>query len=56
MFTIAYLGSFFLTLLGGALWDTTHVPATAFIPVAAGALLVAFVGGTLPMKHRGTAT
>jgi CP family cyanate transporter-like MFS transporter len=48
MFTIAYLGSFLLTLLGGALWDATHVPATAFIPVAVGAVLVAFAGGTLP--------
>lgn len=48
MFTIAYLGSFVLTLLGGALWDATHVPATAFVPVAIGALLVAFAGGTLP--------
>jgi len=56
MFTIAYLGSFLLTLLGGVLWDTTHVPATAFIPVAIGVLLVAFVGGTLPMKHRGAVT
>jgi CP family cyanate transporter-like MFS transporter len=47
MFTIAYSGSFLLTLLGGALWDATHIPATAFIPVAIGAVLVAYAGGTL---------
>lgn len=47
MFTIAYLGSFLLTLLGGALWDATHVPWTSFIPVAVGATLVALAGGTL---------
>ena len=51
MFTIGYLASFFLTLLGGALWDATHVAATSFIPVAIGALLVAFAGGTLPKRH-----
>ncbi len=51
MFTIAYLGSFVLTLLGGALWDATHIPATAFIPVAIGAVLVAFAGGTLPKSQ-----
>lgn len=51
MFTIAYLGSFFLTLLGGALWDATHVPATSFIPVALGAALVAWAGGTLPKRE-----
>jgi len=51
MFTIAYLGSFILTLLGGALWDATHIPATAFLPVAFGAVLVAFAGGTLPKSQ-----
>jgi MFS transporter, CP family, cyanate transporter len=51
MFTIAYLGSFVLTLLGGALWDATHIPATAFAPVALGAVLVAFAGGTLPKSQ-----
>ena len=47
MFTIAYLGSFLLTLLGGALWDATHVPWTSFVPVGLGATLVALAGGTL---------
>jgi len=55
MFTIAYLGSFVLTLAGGALWDATHVPATAFIPVGLGAALVAFAGGTLPAPRRAAA-
>jgi MFS transporter, CP family, cyanate transporter len=46
-FTIGYLGSFGGTLLGGVLWDATHVPWTAFIPVGVGAALVALAGGTL---------
>lgn len=53
MFTIGYTGSFLGTLAGGVLWDDTHVPATAFIPVAAGAFLVALIGGALrPMSPR----
>lgn len=51
-FTIGYLTSFVGTLLGGVVWDATHVPATAFIPVGVGAALVALCGGTLPRKLR----
>jgi hypothetical protein len=29
-----------MPFLGGALWDATGVPATAFVPAALGALLV----------------
>jgi hypothetical protein len=50
-FTIGYLGSFSGTLLGGVLWDATHVPATAFIPVGVGAALVALFGGTLRLQQ-----
>jgi MFS transporter, CP family, cyanate transporter len=53
MFTIGYTGSFLGTLAGGALWDDTHIPATAFIPVAVGALIVAIIGGGLrPARTR----
>ncbi|MBV8074196.1 MAG: MFS transporter [Candidatus Eremiobacteraeota bacterium] len=47
MFTIGYLGSFAGTLIGGALWDASGIPATAFVPVAFGAAMVAAIGGTL---------
>jgi CP family cyanate transporter-like MFS transporter len=56
MFTIGYVGAFFGTLLGGALWDATGIPATAFIPVAVGAAMVALAGGTLSRKERLTIT
>ncbi|MBV8601981.1 MAG: hypothetical protein JO359_10505 [Candidatus Eremiobacteraeota bacterium] len=50
MFTIGYLGSFAGTLAGGALWDATGIPATAFIPVAIGAAMVAAIGGTIRLR------
>lgn len=50
MFTIGYLGSFGGTLLGGVLWDATHVPASAFIPVLVGSALVTLFGATLPRR------
>ncbi|MDE3077093.1 MAG: MFS transporter [Chloroflexota bacterium] len=43
MFTISYSCAFLGPLLGGAFWDATHVPATAFIPVAAGGLTCAWL-------------
>lgn len=49
-FTVGYLGSFVGTLFGGVLWDATHVPAMAFIPVGVGAALVALLGGTLRIR------
>jgi CP family cyanate transporter-like MFS transporter len=47
MFTIGYVGSFLGTLAGGAIWDATGIPGTAFVPVAVGAAMVALAGGTL---------
>jgi MFS transporter, CP family, cyanate transporter len=41
MFTVGYTFSFVVPIAGGVLWDATHVPATAFFPVIAGALAVA---------------
>jgi CP family cyanate transporter-like MFS transporter len=40
-FAIGYTTTFFVTLLSGAIWDATHVPATAFVPVLAAAIIVA---------------
>jgi uncharacterized membrane protein YeaQ/YmgE (transglycosylase-associated protein family) len=43
MMTLGYTGTFFGNLVGGALWDTTHAPLTAFAPAILGALvMVAF--------------
>lgn len=44
MFTVGYTFAFLIPILGGALWDATHVPATAFFPVVVGALAVAVAG------------
>ncbi len=42
VFAIGYTIAFVTPILSGALWDTTHAAATAFIPVAAsGAIMVA---------------
>lgn len=41
MFTIGYTFAFTVPIVGGMLWDATHVPMTAFFPVIAGALAVA---------------
>ena len=51
MFTIGYGSSFFIALAGGALWDATHVAATAFAPVAFGILAVAAGAATLPRRN-----
>ena len=40
MFTIGYTFAFAVPILGGVLWDATHIPATAFFPVVVGALAV----------------
>jgi CP family cyanate transporter-like MFS transporter len=41
MFAVGYTFSFAVPIVGGILWDVTHVPATAFFPVIAGALSIA---------------
>jgi len=40
MFTIGYIASFVLPLLGGAAWDATGIAASAFLPVALGAFMI----------------
>ncbi len=46
-FTIGYTTSFCTTLAAGAAWDALHEPALAFLPVVAGAFIVAALGITL---------
>ncbi|HEV3088231.1 MAG TPA: MFS transporter [Candidatus Elarobacter sp.] len=46
-FTLGYAISFVITLLSGAAWDLTHAPAAAFLPMLAGAVIVAVLGPRL---------
>jgi MFS transporter, CP family, cyanate transporter len=48
MFAIGYGYSFVLPLIGGAAWDLTHVPASAFLTVFAGAATTLAAGVGLP--------
>lgn len=46
MFTISYTCAFVTSLIGGAVWDATGIPATAFVMVAAaGPLLIVLALG-----------
>ena len=53
MFTIGYTLSFLGSLLGGAIWDATHLPPTAFIPVAVGAFMMIGFGASLRIPKPG---
>jgi CP family cyanate transporter-like MFS transporter len=44
-YSLAFVGP----LLGGRLWDATHVPALAFLPVALGGVVLVGLGATLPL-------
>jgi MFS transporter, CP family, cyanate transporter len=46
-FAIGYTTTFVITLLSGALWDATHIPASAFTPVLAAAVVVVALGPRL---------
>ena len=46
-FAIGYTITFFVTLLSGAIWDATHVPASAFVPVLAASVIVIVLGPRL---------
>jgi MFS transporter, CP family, cyanate transporter len=50
MFAIGYTLSCAIPPLGGALWDVTHVPATAFIASAFSAAIVAAAALTLNLR------
>ena len=46
-FAISYSTAFLVTLLAGAVWDATHVEASAFLPALAGSAIVATLGPSL---------
>jgi hypothetical protein len=48
MFAVGYGYSFLLPLLGGAAWDLSRIPATAFLPAFAGAATTVLAGIGLP--------
>jgi MFS transporter, CP family, cyanate transporter len=43
-FAISYSTAFLVTLIAGAVWDATHVEASAFLPALAGSAIVAGLG------------
>lgn len=49
-YTVGYAGSFLLPLLGGVVADATGAAATAFLPVAAGGILVLLIAATMPPR------
>jgi hypothetical protein len=52
MLAIGYTASFVVPLIGGRVWDLTHNPAMAFIPVAIAAIVVLVMALTLPSVER----
>jgi hypothetical protein len=48
MFAVGYGYSFLLPLAGGAAWDLTRIPASAFLPAFAGAATTFLAGMGLP--------
>lgn len=46
-FAISYTTAFLVTLVTGAVWDATHVEASAFLPALAGACIVMALGPSL---------
>jgi len=46
-FTIGYSVAFLMSLLSGAIWDLSHVSATAFIPVVAAVIILIVLGPRL---------
>lgn len=52
VFMIGYTISFFTPIISGALWDATHAPASAFMPVAAGGAVLALLAATLHVAPR----
>ena len=46
-FAISYTTAFVTTVLAGAIWDASHVEASAFLPAVAGAVIVVALGPVL---------
>ena len=53
MIAIGYLCAFVLPIMGGVLWDATHVARAAFVPVALYALAVLALAASLDFRGRG---
>ncbi len=51
MFAITYTYSFLAPLLGGAVWDLSDVPATAFLPMVVGTLTLLAGASTLRLRR-----
>jgi CP family cyanate transporter-like MFS transporter len=52
MFTISYLVSVSISVIGGAAWDLSGWAGAAFIVVAVGALPLALLTPTIPFAHK----
>jgi MFS transporter, CP family, cyanate transporter len=55
MFTISYSCAVIVPIVSGLVWDATGVPATGFVPIAVGALLIIVFAPTLRLQSRGGA-
>ncbi len=53
MFTISYSCAVIVPIVSGLAWDATGIPAAAFVPIAAGALLIVALAPTLRLHSRG---
>jgi len=53
IFSISYTCAFLGPLIGGAVWDATGAPVTAFLPVVVGAAIMAWLAATVDLT-RGT--
>ena len=47
IFTIGYGVAFLASLLSGAIWDLTHLSATAFLPIVAAVIIMIVIGPRL---------
>ncbi len=54
IFTISYLIAFVATLAAGAVWDRTHVLATAFLPLALAMAIILIVGPSVTGRNTST--
>jgi CP family cyanate transporter-like MFS transporter len=52
MFTISYSCAMVLSIVGGVLWDITHLPVTSFAPVALCGIVIVALASTV--KHAAT--
>jgi CP family cyanate transporter-like MFS transporter len=46
MFTVSYSQAMVLSVIGGWLWDFTHIPLASFAPVAVSALAIVALAST----------